>query len=36
MDRASSTEAVDSGSIPGTVKSKPIKSIKIIIHGFRA
>ena len=31
MDRASATEAVDSGSIPGRVKPK---TIKIRIHSF--
>ena len=33
VDRASATEAVDSGSIPGRVKTK---TIKIGIHSFPA
>ena len=33
VDRASATEAVDTGSIPGRVKPK---TIKIGIHSFRA
>ena len=33
VDRASATEAVDSGSIPGRVKPK---TIKIGIHSFPA
>ena len=33
MDRASATEAVDTGSIPGRVKPK---TIKISIHSFPA
>ena len=33
MDRASGTEAVDSGSVPGRVKPK---TIKIGIHSFPA
>ena len=33
MDRASATEALDSGSIPGRVKPK---AIKIGIHSFHA
>ena len=33
VDRASATEAVDSGSIPGWVKPK---TIKIAIHSFPA
>ena len=33
MDRASATETVDSGSIPGRVKQK---TIKIGIHSFPA
>ena len=33
VDKASATEAVDSGSIPGRVKTK---IIKIVIHSFPA
>ena len=38
MDRAFSTEAVDSGSIPGRVKPKTIEVYNYIyvIHSFRA
>ena len=33
VDRASATETIDSGSIPGRVKPK---TIKIVIHSFPA